>query len=454
MHTDTSIPLAPRSLPLLGHALPLTRDPLRFFTSLPDRGPMVRLRMGPRSVVMVCDPVLTRQVLLEDRVFDKGGPLFDRVGEVLGNGLITCPHSQHRRQRRLCQPSFHPARFAGYADTTASAAGSSVGEWHDGQVFDVLRELMAMTAHATTQTMFSTTLSVEARREFVEDLTPVLEGIFRRMVTPPFLERVPSARTRRYLAARDRSRGLVTRIAVERRTDGTDHGDLLSALVGAVDPDSLDGRSRLNDTELADEVLTFLAAGTETTAVTLTWALYLLARHPEIEAGIHEEVDRVLGGAAPTYADLPALERIGRVITETLRLYPPTWLLTRVVAKDTELGGTRLPAGTTLAFSPYLLHHRPDLFPDPDVFDPDRWITARPDRTAYLPFGAGPRKCIGDRLALIQAPLILASIAARWRLRPIDDRAVRPSLRATLAPHGLRMRVAAREPAADSVHEA
>jgi len=175
------------------------------------------------------------------------------------------------------------------------------------------------------------------------------------------------------------------------------------------------------------------------------WALYLLAVHPDIEAAVHAEVDRVLAGTPAAYQHLDALQKTRQVLTETLRLYPPTWLITRTVTHDTELGSARLAAGTTLAYSPYLIHHRSDLYPDPNLFDPARWEAARPDRSAYIPFGAGARKCIGDRFSLTQAALAMAAITARWQLTPVSNRPVRPApLNATVSPRRLRMRLTAR----------
>ncbi len=262
---------------------------------------------------------------------------------------------------------------------------------------------------------------------------------------PGFASRVPGTAGYRFEKAGARLLQTVAGILARRRADGTDHGDLLHSLLSARDDDSAEGRRALSEAELADQVLTFLAAGTETTATALAWALYLLAAHPDVEAAVHSEVDSVVAGAPPAYEHLDALPRTRHVISETLRVYPPTWLITRTVTEDTVLGSTRFAAGDTLAYSPYLIHHRGDLYPDPDLFDPGRWQDARPDRSAYIPFGAGARKCIGDRFSLTQAALALAAITARWRLAPVSDRPVRPAtLNATVSPHRLRMRLSAR----------
>ncbi|WP_424891624.1 cytochrome P450 [Streptomyces sp. XH2] len=445
MKTVASIPLAPGSLPFLGHALPLVRDPLAFVSSLPAHGELVRLRLGTRSVVMVCDAELTRQTLLEDDVFDKGGPLYERIRELVGDGLVSCPHSRHRRQRRLCQPAFHPGRLPHYASAFTSSAEAASRSWHDGQVIDVTTEMMALTAQIAVETMFTTALSPEAAQTIIADINALMDTLLWRAIRPSVLERLPGMANQRYDRARSRLRRTIDSVTADRRSAPADHGDLLSSLQGTEDPGDPAGREGFAGQELTDQILTFFFAGTETTSNTLAWALYLLAEHPDIEIRLGSETDRVLRGATATFADLPALEVARHVIMETLRLYPPAWLVTRTVAEDTELGGIRLPAGAAIAFSPYLIHRRPGLYETPDHFDPDRWRRTSPDRAAYLPFGSGARKCIGARFAMAEAVLALVTLTTRWRLVRLTDRPVRPLAKSTLSPRGLRMRVTARQ---------
>lgn len=445
MKLDTSVPVATGALPGLGHTLALVRDPLGFVSRLPAQGDMVVMRLGSQRVVMVCDPRLTYQLLVEDRTFDKGGPLFDRIREVSGDNLVTCPHGQHRRLRRLCQPSFSSERLAGYGAMLSAVAESTAAGWREGQVLAVVREMTAMVARATVQAMFATSLTPSELGRFLDDLPAMLDGLIYRVIMPGFASRIPGTAGYRYDRAGAQLFQTVAEIVARRRADHADHGDLLYSLLSARDDDGAVAGRVLSEAELANQVLAFLVAGTETTATTLAWVVYLLAVHPDIEAAVHCEVDRVLAGASPAYEHLDALENTRQVISETLRLYPPTWLITRIVTQDTVLGGTRLAAGTTLAYSPYLVHHRSDLYPDPGCFDPGRWQAARPDRGAYIPFGAGARKCIGDRFSLTQAVLALAAITARWRLTPVSDRPVRPAaLNATVSPRRLHLRVSAR----------
>jgi cytochrome P450 len=440
-----TVPLARGAVPALGHALSLIRDPLGFVSGLPCQGDLVRILMGPVSVVVVCDAELTRQVLVDDRTFDKGGPLTNRAREVGGNGLVTCPYHEHRRQRRLCQPAFHPDRLAGYGSAMAASAQDVTCSWREGQIIDVAGEMMALTMRITVSALFGTQLPPEAERAVVEHTTTVVRGVFQRALSPSFVNRIPSPGNRRYHQARAGLRGIVDDIIAARRAARAPDDDLLGALMNATEDTGADaGVPGLTDAELSDEVITFLLAGTETTANALAWALHLLAGHPAVEKRLHAEVDHVLASAPVAFAHVPLLEETGRVLTETLRLYPPVWLSTRTVTAETELGGIPLPAGAVIAFSPYLIHHREDLYAQPDRFDPDRWRDRPPPRNAFLPFSGGARKCIGDRFALTEATLALAAITSRWKLLPLDDRPVQASPKATLSPRGLRMRVVPR----------
>ncbi|MFI1865170.1 cytochrome P450 [Streptomyces jumonjinensis] len=447
---STVIPIAapPRGMPLLGHALSLLRDPLGVITALPAQGDLVRLRLGPREIVVVCDPLLTRQVLMDDRTFDKGGALFERAAEVLGDGMVTCPHARHRRQRRLAQPSFHPSRVSGFGEVMADEFDAASRSWHDGQITDMSSELATLTLRVAVRTMFSAALPPDAVRGLVTDFSYLVESAMRRTLAPRSLTRIPTPGNRRYERARLRCRRVVGDLIAERRADGRDHGDLLSSLLLAQDPNSAEGPAAMSDQEVSDQVLTFFFAGSETVAGMLVWALSLLARHPDVEARLHTEVDAVLAGAPATTADVPRLELTGRIVSETLRLHPPAWLLSRVVTRDTELGGVPMPAGTEIGFSPYLIHRRPDLYRDPDAFDPDRWLGTPPARAAYIPFSSGARMCIGDRFALLEAALALAAITSRWSLRQLTPHNPRPSMKGMLSPNEMRMRIVAR-PRAD-----
>ncbi len=440
MDPSSAIPLAPHAIPVLGHIPVLLHDPLRFLTSLPTYGDLVRVRFGPMKLIVVCDPDLTQKVLRDDHTFDKGGAIIERAREVLGDGLGTCPYSRHRRLRRLAQPAFQPQRFPGYAQVMTACFTEMIDSWHNGQVVAVMPEMTTIAARTLTTTMFSAA-SVTPQSKDVEIF---FEGVFRRTMTPPRLDWIPTRHNRCYREATDRLRRTINEIITDRRANGTGDGDLLSALLTANDPESDD--QWLSDEELTDNLLTFYAAGSENTAATLSWALYLLASHPGVRQRLHEEIDTVLAGRPATYDDLPDLELTHRVILETLRLWGPSWMLTRTVATNTELGGFSLPAGTNLIYSSYLVHHRSDLYADPYKFDPDRWDSAhaQPPRHAVIPFGGGARKCIGDTFGMMEATLGLASIAARWRLDEIPGERPHPSFGLGMKPSSFHMRAVSR----------
>jgi cytochrome P450 len=429
---------APGALPLLGHTLALLRDPLRFLSSLPEHGDLVRIRLGLVDAIVVCDPELTRQLLLDSRTFEKGGPLVDKASEVFGDGLGTCPHGEHRRQRRLTQPAFHQARLPGYAQTMADQCHAVTGAWRDGQIIDALPEMTTLTIRVIAATMFGSALPPAALSQILDDFAAVMDGIYLHMILPGPFGRLPTPGNRRYQRARGRLGRTIGQAIDGYRADGADHGDLLSMLVA-----TRDNSQSFSDAEITDQILTFLFGGTETSAALLTSALYLLARHPDIQRQLQDEVDTVLAGAMPSYDDLPRLELTGRILTETLRIYPPAWIITRSTTTDTRLGAHFIPAGTVMAYSPYLIHHRPDLHAGPDDFNPGRWANPRA-RDTFIPFGAGARKCIGDAFAMTEATLVLASIARHWQVDFIPGRNARPTPRTTLAPRRMRLRVTAR----------
>lgn len=440
-----SIPEAPGAMPILGHALPLIRDPLGFLRSLPLYGKLVQVRLGTYRVAVVCDAELTHQVLVNDRVFDKGGVYIEKVRETVGNGLGTCAHADHRRQRRLLRPAFQRSRVEGYAAIMSEQIEKVLSGWEDGLVIDALAEMQDISARAILATAFSTSLDTAAITRATKDFATISSGLYRRMFLPGFVNRLPTPWNRRYARANGRLREIVLSCVADHRAGGADFGDLLSILMSSRDQES-DGAG-FADTELVDQAMTFFFAGIETTSTALAWALHQIASDPGLQRRLREEIDGVLGGRSADYADLARLPLTLNVLTETLRTRSPAWLITRTVTTDTVLGKNLLPAGSTLAYSPFLIHHRPDLHPDPERFDPDRWsATDRglADRHATIPFGGGARTCIGDHYGTTQASLVLAAVIAKWELHTMPGTRAEPVLRATLQPRSLRLRVTRR----------
>ncbi len=430
---------APGALPVVGHAHTLWRRPLDFLASLPAHGDLVEIRLGPRPAYLVCHPELVRQVLLAPRVYDKGG-IFDKARQLLGNSLSVSRGEEHRRQRRLIQPAFQPARIAQYTAAVGPDTRAATASWRPGGTLDIGDAMHELLMRVAARTLFSTGVGQEVVDEARHCLRVVSQGIYRRTVAPlGVMEKLPTPGNRRYDEANRRLREIIDGMISDRRRSKADHGDLVSTLLGARDDRTGEG---MDDREVLDQVVTFLVAGSETTASTLAFAFHLLGQNPEVERRLHEEVDHVTGGRPPAFEDLPRLEHTRRVVTEALRLYPPSWLSMRVTAADVELAGRRIPAGTMILYSPWALHHNPALFARPNEFDPDRWLPERAGevpRGALLPFGAGAHKCIGDVLALTETTLILATVASRWRLRPLPGSVLRPVPKATLEPGPLSM---------------
>ncbi|MFI9612703.1 cytochrome P450 [Streptomyces sp. NPDC052023] len=426
------------------------RRPLDFLNSLPAQGDLVELRLGPRRAWMLCDPQLVHQMLMDPHTFDKGGTQYDRLGALMGNGIVTCPQSEHRRQRTLLQPGFHPSRIAAYTELMAAEAEALCREWRPGGKVDVTGAMMTLTTRVTSRVLFSGSLDAARAAMVRECLAEVVRGLFVRTVVPlDAVFRVPTPANRRYRGALRRLHALIDAIIAERRS-APPREDLLGTLLAARDgasagdgPGHGEGPRGITDQEIHDQLLTLLLTGVETTAMCLASAFSLLAVSPEAEEALHREVDAVLpGGRAPGHDELARLEYTRCVITETLRVRPPGWLFTRITTRETELGGHPLPRGAMVLYSPYLLHHDASSFPEPERFLPERWLPERQSavpKGAMLPFAAGNRKCIGDRFAMAEAMVGVATIAAHWRLRPASGHESRPRPAATLGPRVLVM---------------
>ncbi|MDH6448696.1 MULTISPECIES: cytochrome P450 [unclassified Streptomyces] len=442
MTDRAGIPRAPGSFPLIGHAPSLLRAPLPFLSSLASHGTLVEVKIGPMAALVVCNAQLTRQVLLNDKVFDKGGLLYDRVREGFGNGLALCPHASHRRQRRLIQPVFNRGSLGQYADTMTETIYSTIDRWADGQTIDVLAEMQEVTARTIVASILGQNFTEDELSLMLRDFGTLSRGSYRRMFLPPSMGKLPTPGNRSYHAARARLRQALTEAVHARRAGTTARKDLLTALLES----SQEGET-LTDDEVVDQAMIFFFAGMESTAATLAWSLHLMAAQPDIEGALHKEVDAVLAGRPAAGHCLKELAYTHNIITETLRLYPPGSLFTRVTTTRTDLGGHEIERGTTIICSPYLIHHQPENFPSPDVFDPNRWNETprtEAERATFIPFGGGPRKCIGDNFGMMQAVIALAAIASRWKLTLVPGAKVRAGVRTVINPQGLLMTAVSR----------
>ena len=430
----------------------LARDPIGFLTRLArEHGDVAHFGMGSQRMLFVTGPELIREVLVtRQRSFHKGRGL-ERAKRLLGEGLLTSEDTFHLRQRRLVQPAFHRERVAGYGQVMADYAGRTGDRWRDGETLDVAEEMTRLTLAIVGKTLFDADVEGEAR-EIGEALTQsFMSFTFAVLPFSELLDRLPIPPTLRFKRARARLDATIYRLIDERRRSPGDRGDLLSMLLLAQDPEAAGGASdRMSDEQVRDEAMTLFLAGHETTANLLTWSWYLLSEHPEIEARLHAEVDRELGGRLPTAADLPRLPYTRMVLAESMRLYPPAWILGRRAIEEVEIGGHAVAPRTIVLMSQYVTHRDARWFADPERFDPERWLperVAERPKFSYFPFGAGTRVCIGEQFAWMEGTLVLAALAQRWRLRLVPGHPVAVQPIITLRPkHGMRMRVHARRP--------
>jgi cytochrome P450 len=418
-------------------------NPLDFFTMLARTyGDVSSYRMGGEQLFLVNEPQLIRDVLVtHNRNFTKSRGL-ERSRRLLGQGLLTSEGTMHLRQRRLMQPAFHRDRIAGYGDLMVGYADRMRQAWADGATVDVAREMNRLTLSIVGRTLFD--VDVERQAAAVgEALTAVMESFWMMML--PFaevLERLPVPKLRRARMARARLDSIIYRMIADRRASGRDHGDLLSMLLTAQDEDEGGG---MTDQQVRDEAMTIFLAGHETTANALTWTWYLLGDAPDVEAKLHDEIDRVLQGRLPTMKDLASLPYVERVVTESMRLYPPAWIVGRRAIAEYQLADYLVPPRSILVMSPYIMQRDPRFYRDAERFDPDRWtpaFRAALPKFAYFPFGGGPRQCIGESFAWMELILVVATIAQQRRLRLVPGHLVVPQPLITLrAKHGMRMTI-------------
>jgi cytochrome P450 len=446
MTDRATIPRVP-GLPLLGNLLQLRGDRLALLRDAHARyGDLCRLSVGGTEVTFVTSAELAHQLLVEQAdgtIKSRGLHVFARP--LLGNGLLsTGDIEHHRRQRRLMSPGFQHRRIAGYAATMAEHAERIQRGWRDGEAIDVAAEMMRLTLGIVAKTLFDAEVEAEAQ-ELGHALTVanhyLIEEVTSLVHVPIGWPTPRNVRARRAIKRLDET---IYRIIRARRALGEDTGDVLSMLLDARDADG----SGMTDVEVRDEAMTVFLAGHETTANAMAWCWLLLARHPDVADRLRAEADAALGGRTPTFEDLRALPYALQVFKEALRLYPPAYFIGRQATRELRLGAHRLPAGSLAFVNIYGMHRRPDVFAEPSRFDPERFAPEREKqlpRLAFMPFGAGPRVCIGNHFALMEGQILLATLAQRIRFAS-PEAAVSAEPLLTLRPRGgLTMRVARRD---------
>ena len=423
---------------------PLRQDPLSFMSrAAREYGDIVCLRFFHIRTYLLFDPDQIEDVIVNNaRKFIKGRVL--RANRHLfGNGLLTSEGDFWLRQRRMMQPAFHRNRIANYASTMTACATRLADSWRPGQELNVHEAMMQLTLQIVGKTLFHADVARDAP-QVGENLHVLLEftADFRRLVmTPPWLPTKMNLQAKR--AVRKLTH-IIDRIIQQRRDSHDDAGDLLSLLIQAQDEDG----SRMTTQQLRDEALTLFLAGHETTASTLSWTWLLLAQNPRVEEKLYMELDSVLGGHTPTLDDLARLPYTSHIVTESMRLYPPAWAMARLAVQDHTLGGYPVPKGTGIAAVPWVVHRDPRWYENPEQFLPERWegdLLKKLPRFAYFPFGFGPRQCIGNSFALMEANLVLATLAQRYRFTVLPNQTLEPLASITLRPrHGLQVRIDSR----------
>ena len=431
---------------LFGNIQTLRDDPLGFAEAFARPGEFVYGRVvGPFTIYMANHPELVHEVLVTHRHdFTKSPFDINTISRFLGYGLLTSEGELHAQQRRLMQPAFHYGRIKGYAERMVDYTCAMLETWQHGQVRNIDQDMMALTLEIVTDVLFGTSVSAADARivgAALDQLQQDTAKLSRRMLIPPKTWPLPiNRRMREATACIDE---VVYRIIEQRRASGAEGDDLLAMLLQARYED--DG-SAMSDQQLRDEVITLLLAGHETTANTLTWTFFLLSKHPEVLEHLQTELDQVLGERSPTVDDLKQLSLTDMIIKESLRLYPPAWMISpRQALRDVKIGGHTIRKREMIMISPYTMHRDPRWWPNPDLFDPQRWTPeaeqARP-RYVYIPFGGGDRICIGNTFAMMEARLLLATIAQRYTLQLYPGQQIEPEALITLGPkHGLWMQV-------------
>ncbi|MFJ2811902.1 cytochrome P450 [Streptomyces sp. NPDC087294] len=441
------VPDAPGALPLVGHIPHMARSPLEFFKKLAALGPVTRIRIGSRPAYVVSRPNLVHRLHVgELDSFDKGGPLFEKVRHYVGNGLASCPAHDHVRQRPALQPAFQRSRIERYAEVMTESAAEVAGSWSEGDEIDLYQQMHRLTTLVISRTLISAEVAGPAAASIAESVPDIMSGVYWRMVVPGrWFPKLPIPVNRRYEEVDARVRKVVNEVVDTYRADGVDRGDLMSMVVAgcANEPDP--------HKAVYDQVVTFLTAGLESVASSLVYTLRLLDRHPEITARVLAEIEEALGDGeggelrAPGYGDMAKLKFTQNVLTEALRLFPPAWIVSRVATTDVNWEEGHIPEGAGVFFSPYIAHRDPEVFPDPEAFDPDRWGPDRVttlQRQSYFSLGAGRRKCIGDVYGTVESTIALVTVLSRWKLthRPGSEND-QPSVTALLIPPRTLVRV-------------
>lgn len=441
------LPAGPRGHFLSGHLPDLVRDPVGFLTMCArEYGDFVPLRFGVKRTFFLNHPSYIESMLVANRDHFIKGPVVRSAGRLYGNGLFLSEGECWRYQRSVAQPAFHPACAAAGAGAMVAHAERMLASWQNGEVRDVQHDMLCLMLAIAAETLFGADISARAA-EFVDALMDALRLVAARVQSLAFLlpDTVPTPANLQLRRAVQRLDAVVADIIAQRRACVQDRGDLLSMLLHA---DDTGGSGPVTARQLRDDVMNFLLAGHESSAVALSWTWHLLAEHPDVESRLVAELEGVLNGRPPGAADVPQLRYTERVILESMRLYPPVPLLGREAIHDCEIGGFHVRRGALVVASEWVMHRDPRYFEEPEVFNPERWGNGGLDRLpryVFFPFGGGPRVCLGRSFAMMELTLVLATIAQNVSLARVAEHPIVPLASSSLfAKHGMRMRLTRR----------
>ena len=423
----SKLPPGPKPKIPLGNLFSFRKDSIGFLKKIANEyGDIVHFKIGPIRIVLLNHPDLIKEVLsTQHRNFVKGRPL-EMAKELLGEGLLTSEGEFHKRQSRIIQPAFHRNMIESYATAMTTCATQLMCGWEEGMKVDMKEEMTNMSIAIVGKTMFNTDIEKEAME--INKALDAATSLFGRIAVPfsEWLLKLPFPGTSRFYKAKARLVDTISRMIDERRCNKVDHGDLLSLLLHQKDENG-DGNG-MSDQQVQDEALTLFLTAFDTTSTALTWTWYLLSQNPEVEVELHEELDRVLKGRLPTAEDIPQLKFTRMVFGESMRIYPPSYVIPRQALEDFPIDKYIVPGGTIILMSPYLIHHDSRFHPDPEKFNPHAWeehSQGQNSKYEYFPFSRGPRACIGEPFAWMQGILVLASIAQLWRIKLVPDHPVK-----------------------------
>lgn len=428
-----TLPPTPPGHPLFGNVPEMRKGYIAFLLRCAETyGALFRLRAGPLYLNFVADPDTIREVLIDTKRYHRSARARQVTLKFLGEGLPLSNGAYHDQQRRLMTPAFHKSRVEAYSRSMVAHTQRLIDSWQPDQRIDVLDEMTRLTLTIVVMSLFNTDLW-EDSGELGQAMKLFSDAISRRAdqrLIPPDLLNPQSRIEQKAINTVD---AMIYKLIAARRESEEDTGDLLSMLLMARTEEG----EALTDLQIRNESLSLFFAGHETTANTFTWTFYLLSQHPHIEARLFSEIKDVLGDRSPTLDDLPKLPYVDQVVKEVMRLYPAAWMLDRTPTEDVELCGYRIKKGAMMLISPYMMHHNPRYFEDPERFDPERFAKGREElipRNTYLPFGMGPRVCIGQQFAMMELRLVLATIIQRVHLGMPPGQEIPPRYSGLLTP--------------------